>query len=199
MADYHFILNKLGIVQAAYHFDEKAVESTPTPFKPYKLGERRDMNTGRSEELMFSNLNTPVFADIILVSDAPNFEAKIQLIAAVIEVSQAKIIERTTVRGRNGTVKEYWSMDDYSVRIRGALIEPRPDVYPREQTETLHAVLNAPNSLKVVSRFLQMYGIYEITVKDFTFLPVEGKTNVQFFDIQAYSDEPEELIIKNDT
>ncbi len=196
MADYRFILNKLGIVQAVYKFDDKAAETTPTTFPTIQGQASQYMTTGRRDELMTTYLGTPVFADIILANQAE--DRKIQLIASVVEVSQSKIIERTTVRGRNGTVKEYWSMDDYSVRIRGALIDPRPDYYPKDVVDTLQLLLAEPESLKVVSRFLQLFGIYEITVSNYTFLPIEGKTNVQFFDIQAYSDEPEELVLKNE-
>ena len=196
MTDFRFILNKLGIVQAVYQFDNAPVDSTPSLFPTIQGKETQYMTTGRRTELMTTYLGTPVFADIILSNQAE--DRKIQLIASVVEVSQSKIIERTTVRGRNGTVKEYWSMDDYSVRIRGALIDPRPDYYPKEVVETLQLLIAESESLKVVSRFLQMFGIYEITVKDYTFLPIEGKTNVQFFDITAFSDEPEELVLKNE-
>ncbi len=193
--NYHFMLNKLGIVQAVYQFDEKTVDSTPTSFQNFQRKEAQNMTTGRNTE-MTTYLGTPVFADIILANQAE--DRKIQLIAAVVEVNQSKIIERTSVRGRNGTVKEYWAMDDYDVRIRGALIDPRPDFYPKEAVEYLISLLKQAESLIVVSRFLQMFGIYEITIKDYAFPPIEGKTNVQFFDIMAYSDEPEELIIKNE-
>jgi Domain of unknown function (DUF6046) len=196
MADFRFVLNKLGIVAAVYTFPNDPAESTPSVYQQFKAGESQNMTTGRHTDNMTTYLGTPVFADIILTNQAE--DRTIQLIASVVEVSQSKIIERTTVRGRNGTVKEYWSMDDYSVRIRGAVIDPRPDYYPKEVVDTLQLLLAEPESLKVVSRFLQLFGIYEITVKDYTFLPVEGKTNCQFFDIVAFSDEPEELILLNE-
>jgi Domain of unknown function (DUF6046) len=196
MTDYRFILNKLGIVQAVYSFPNDPAETNPSVFPQFNPLESQNMTTGRHTELMTTYLGTPVFADIILSNQAEN--RTIQLIASVVEVSQSKIIERTTVRGRNGTVKEYWSMDDYSVRIRGAVIDKRPDYYPKEVVDTLQLLLAESDSLKIVSRFLQMFGIYEITVKDYTFLPIEGKTNCQFFDIVAFSDEPEELIVKNE-
>ena len=149
MTDFRFILNKLGIVQAVYQFDNAPVDSTPSLFPTIQGKETQYMTTGRRTELMTTYLGTPVFADIILSNQAE--DRKIQLIASVVEVSQSKIIERTTVRGRNGTVKEYWSMDDYSVRIRGALIDPRPDYYPKEVVETLQLLIAESESLKVVS------------------------------------------------
>jgi hypothetical protein len=196
MADYRFILNKLGIFQAVYNFPTDPAETTPPLYPAFKPLESQSMTTGRHNELMTTYLGTPVFADIILSNQAE--DRTIQLIASVVEVSQTKIIERTTVRGRNGTVKEYWSMDDYEIRIRGALIDKRPDYYPKEAVDTLQLLLAEPESLKVVSRFLQMFGIYEMTVSSYTFLPIEGKTNCQFFDITGYSDEPEELILLNE-
>jgi hypothetical protein len=78
------------------------------------------------------------------------------------------------------------------------LIDKRPDYYPKEVVESLHLLLAEPESLKVTSRFLQMFDIYEIAVKSFTWLPIEGKTNCQFFDFTAYSDMPEELLIREE-
>jgi hypothetical protein len=197
MPDYSFILNKFGIAQRVpYSLPTEQEGSKPTEFDQIKGYESNYMTTGRNQDKLTTYLGTPVFADIILSNQDEN--KSIQLTACVVEVNQAKIIERTTVRGRNGTVKEYWSMDDFEVRLRGAIIEQRTDYYPNEEVQNLHDLLKLPESLKVVSRFLQMFDIYELTVKDYYFPPIEGVTNVQYFDITCYSDEPEELILKNE-
>ncbi len=188
----------LGNVQV-FEFPNTA-ESPPQ--KTYNLPTPKESNymtTGRKTEALTTWLGTTVFADIILSNGKSGSEERtVQLISCLVSANQSKIIERTTVRGRNGTVKEYWSMDDYAVRIQGAILDQRPDYYPQDEVRKLIELLALPQSLQVVSRYLQMFGIYELVVKDYDFAPIEQKTNMQLFDILCYSDEPAELILKRD-
>lgn len=188
----------LGNVQI-FDFTNKPEGGKRTNFNLPQPTESHYMTTGSRSEPLTTVLGTKVFADIILSNGKTGSEEKtVQLISALVSVDQSKIIERTTVRGRNGTVKEYWSMDDFSVRIQGAILDNRPDYYPQSEVKKLVDLLALPQSLQVVSRYLQLFGIYELTVKDYAFAPIEQKTNVQFLDILAYSDEPVELIVKNE-
>jgi Domain of unknown function (DUF6046) len=187
--DYRFTLKNFGLENVKVYRFPEAQEGKQTDYPQQQGQESHSMTTGRKTDKLTTWLGTTVFADIILSNGKSGADEKtVQLLAALVSVSQSKIIERTSVRGRKGTVKEYWSMDDYSVRIQGAIIDQRPDYYPQVE----------PQSLQVVSRYLQMFGIYELTVKDFEFAPIEKSPNVQLFDMTCYSDEPDELILKNE-
>lgn len=197
--DYRFILKQFGLENVKVYRFPEAQEGKQTDFPQQEGRESHYMTTGRKTDKLTTWLGTTIFADIILSNGKSGAEEKtVQLLAALVSVSQSKIIERTSVRGRKGTVKEYWSMDDYAVRIQGAIIDQRPDYYPQAEVEKLVQLIEMPQSLQVVSRYLQMFGIYELAVKDFEFAPIEKSPNVQLFDMVCYSDEPEALILKNE-
>jgi Domain of unknown function (DUF6046) len=195
--EYNFLLKNFGLENVKVYRFEDAPEGKQTEYPKQNAQESHYMTTGRKTDKLTTWLGTTVFADIILSNGKSGAEERsVQLISALVSVDQAKIIERTPVRGRRGQVKEYWSMDDYSVKIQGAILDQRPDYYPQIEIEKLIELLELNQSLHVVSRYLQMFGIYEIAVNNFTFAPIEQSPNVQLFDIMAYSDEPEELMVK---
>jgi hypothetical protein len=195
--DYRFILKNFGLENVKVYRFPEAEAGKQTDYPQQNAQESHYMTTGRKTDKLTTWLGTTVFADIILSNGKSGAdERSVQLISALVSVDQAKIIERTPVRGRRGQVKEYWSMDDYSVKIQGAILDQRPDFYPQEEIEKLIELLELNQSLQVVSRYLQMFGIYEIAVNNFKFAPIEQSPNVQLFDIMAYSDEPEELVLK---
>jgi len=113
-------------------------------------------------------------------------------------VSQAKNIVTTSVNGKIGTVKEYISLNDYVINIRGAITSDAPEVYPTEEVDKLLKVLKAPASLDIVSGFLNRFDINKVVVTGFDTPEREGFRNWQGFTITLLSDEPEELTIKRE-
>jgi hypothetical protein len=157
------------------------------------------MTTGRKTENLTTWLSTKVFADIILSNGKTGTDEKtVQLVSALVGVDQKVIMERTNFNGRNGAAKEYWALDDFSVRVQGAILDSRPDYYPQAEVKKLIDLLKLPQSLQVVSRYLQMFGIYELVLDSFSFAPIDARTNAQFFEILFYSDEPIEIALKNE-
>lgn len=113
------------------------------------------------------------------------------------EISQSKNIITTALQGYNGTVKEYISDGDYQIKIRGAVVDKNPMRYPKEQVQNLYEVCKANRAVPVVSQYLQLFGIYDIVIKDFSFPQREGTRNTQFFELDCISDAPIILIITN--
>ncbi len=140
-----------------------------------------------------SLLGTLVFSDIELFIDD---ETKLYLQNVLFSISQNKNIVTTAVNGRKGTIKEYISEGDFTVHIQGLIISD-DNSYPRADVETLRELLVADQSLKVISPFLELWGIYEIAVTDYNIPQKEGFQNTQPFDITALSDQPIELIIND--
>lgn len=150
------------------------------------------LNSGGENQKIMSPLGTPVFADIKLGNKANTSE--IQLIWALCTVNLLKNIVKTSIQGRNGTVKEYINMGDYSITIQGGLFDENPSRYPYEQSYKLVQLSKLGESLKATSEFLQLFDITDIVIEDVTFTQVSGRQNVQLFNIQALSDQPIELI-----
>jgi len=113
------------------------------------------LNTGSSTQEVTSYLGTPVFADLTLKLDEQDDGLNIQTV--LFDVDQQRNIITTAVQGRNGTIKEYISDGDYSVTIRGILVDEDPYTYPATQMQELLALLQAPQSLVAVSGFLQLF------------------------------------------
>lgn len=122
-----------------------------------------------------------------------------EFIECIITVNQEKNIVTTPLQGRNGTIKEYISDGDYSVTIdagisnytegddTGASLE-----YPIDKVTELQKILNLPETLKVQSDFLEVFGIRSAVVKSF-YLSQETHSNRQSIQIMMLSDEPYEI------
>lgn len=160
-----------------------------------------NMHTGTEGRQPISPLGTPVFCDMILTAST-TFETSflpetttetIQLLWVLVEVTQTKNIVKTQMLGKDGTVKEYISMGDYIVKIRGALVNTFRKDYPKNKVEKLVRIFKKNQALDVVSEYLMMFGIYNLVVDDFTMGQQEGKQNIQKFEATCSSDEPLKL------
>lgn len=104
------------------------------------------------------------------------------------------IVKRSIAKAPNfiGTVKEHWSQDDYSITITGMLfgsneIGAPQNTFPREDFEKLREYCTSPTGLEVQCEPLQLLGINNIVIEDFSF-PFSKGENVQAYDIKATSD-----------
>ena len=105
-----------------------------------------------------------------------------------------KLIKRSVSKSKNliGTIKEWWSQDDYKIRITGSLIGQQmigdaSRTYPREAFERLRDYCTSPEGLEVQCEPLQLLGINHIVVEDFDFPFTKGE-NVQAYEMVALSD-----------
>jgi hypothetical protein len=110
-------------------------------------------------------------------------------------VTQDKIITRTQVPGRRGTVKEYIGEDDFNINIRGSIVSEYPLIYPREEVSLLIEFLRLPKQLPIASEFLQLFDIHSFVVDSYTVAEKLGSRNEVPFEIHALSDWAEEIIL----
>lgn len=116
---------------------------------------------------------------------------------ALITVRQQKIIKKTTIQGRAGTIKEYISQGDFDIEIRGCIISPYPNVFPEDDFRTFTETLDREESIEVVCEFLSRIGdgIKFITVDDYEISEILGTRNQVDFVIKASSDRTEQIIL----
>jgi len=146
----------------------------------------------RDPELYKSALGTPVVIDLTFQSvtytdftqNRQVTTDQVRVETVLCTVSRPTIIVKTQIQGRNGTVKEYISKDDFQVSING-IITGQNGQYPEAEALAVQRMAEAPVSIPVVSRFLNGMGIYNI-----------GGISRQDFSINAISDEPLELQIQ---
>jgi hypothetical protein len=143
-------------------------------------------------ETVVGMLGTPLFSDVTLQSTSDPAR-QITLDTALVTISRAKNIGRSTVTGRNGTVKEYFSMDDFEISISGQLTDEIPTRYPQEAVTLLKKLLEMPEAIKISGPFFAMFEIFNVVVYNYKFDQKEGLQNAQFFEIKMWSDTPVEL------
>lgn len=114
---------------------------------------------------------------------------------AMIDVSQNKVIVKTAVNGRNGTIKEYIYKDDYRITIRGILVG-EGNSYPYELKKQLQAIFNVNAAVEVVSKTMNDIGIQAIVMESMEMTDIEGYNNVCTYSITAVSDKGVLLTIK---
>lgn len=117
-------------------------------------------------------------------------------VETVLELERAKIIVKTNMQGRDGSVKEYISMDDWSLNFKGFFINYENDLYPEEKVETLLRIYEKKIPLKITSKWLSRWGIERVVMENISFPTFEGFSNVQPFELRCLSDDPITLTIE---
>jgi hypothetical protein len=162
-----------------------------------------------TKEVALSYLGTPLFfpmtIDGVLLPNAP-----------LITVSAVKNVVKTPVAGRDYTVKEIVSLDDYKINIKGIATNYDPingvakntsstvyeefpedwlvllnNLYKRKQSEKTKDTISLP----VQCDFLRMLGIHYIVIERISFPPMVGVQSALAYELEAVSDENIELVL----
>lgn len=112
---------------------------------------------------------------------------------ALFEIDLPRNIVKTPVAGRNGTVKEYMSDDDYQIKITGSLVNPVATLPPEQLIRALHQYCKAQTEIKVNSSILAYLDIFTIVIERPKFIQRAGYRNVFDFELQCVSDTPFEI------
>lgn len=159
-------------------------------------------NVPRDKAIATSALGTPVYCDITIYGGSYEGATagqtisfpQINLQSVLISVTQNKVIIKTEIAGRNGTVKEYIGLSDYLVTING-IITGENGVRPRQAIADFVKMLVAPIPIKVASQYLQDMGIDSLCIETYDLPQDEGGYNYQTFQLNCISDLPEEIRI----
>ncbi len=159
------------------------------------------------EAKKLSWMGTPIIFPITIPSDtfkvyAPNGEIIKQVIPAfdmpatsLVDFSRAKNITRTPILGNNGTVKEVYGFDDWSIRIRGICLNEPKIRTAKDQVKCLLQYEKVAGSIGILGEQFIEKEIHAITIESIDFQQVQGKPDVIPFEIRAVSDEPLILVL----
>jgi hypothetical protein len=162
--------------------------------------EERDAQIGTSKIF-----NTPIYSNITFNTgsyvDQNNRTINYAVNGLVIEdclvtVMNTKNIIKTSLQGRNGTVKEYISDGDYQIKIEGRIYGNGMNDYPQELVQKLHGICLAPQSINLTSTFLKLFNIEDIVIESYNIDQQEGVRNCQPFVLNCVSDYPL-ILLKN--
>jgi len=188
-----FLLQSLGMhwAKAFLFFPKKTLETGSTDFSGIELTAiNNDQTFVVSKESKSSLLGVPVFCDLVL-SSPDDVTKKLNIINPMVTVQQARHITTTIVQGRNGTVKEYISDDDFEITIDGALFT-NDGSYPETDVKLLIELLRLPKELNIYSYLLQLFDIHSAVVTNYRMSQTLMK-DMQLFSITMKSDIPFEI------
>jgi len=177
-----------------------------------RLIPRYFFNEDPTEETDFrSYLGTPVYSPLEFLKTSGtsldnslavgesngNSQVLLRIDTVLIAVSQTKNIVKTPIMGRKGTIKEYISDGDFMIDIRGMIVSPYPQYFPKDEVSLLNELLSLSKAIPVACDFLQLFGIESMVVEDFFISQKLGSRNEVPFEILALSDLAEEIILNS--
>lgn len=195
------VIPSVPLAQLIRTFNLTSIRPLAVRDNPYE--NKIDQADDRDPELYKSSLGTPVVIDLTFnsvtytdfIQNRQVTTEQVRLQTVLCTVTRPSIIVKTQIQGRNGTVKEYISKDDYAVTING-IIAGENGQYPESAALAVQRMCEAPVAIPVVSRFLNGLGIYNIVVEDYSMPQTAGGISKQEFTINSISDEPLELQIQ---
>ncbi|MEB0302392.1 DUF6046 domain-containing protein [Mucilaginibacter sp. 5C4] len=113
------------------------------------------------------------------------------------DITGQDIITKTMMTKKKGSVKEYITEDDYSITIRGILINYDSQEYPEQQLQDLMQIIKCKKAMSVTSQVLNLMDIHSLVIERANWPSSEGFQNIQPFELECLSDEPAELEIKS--
>lgn len=113
--------------------------------------------------------------------------------AATIVINQTRNIVKTPIQGRNGSVLEYISDDNYEINVKAIMCGLDPDTAPLTELEQLLGLLTEPNELVLSCDFLTTFSIQYAVPMSYTVTQIEGSVNQIQIDMRFISDEALEL------
>lgn len=168
---------------------------------PY-AGDLAKYKSTQDKKLYQSPIGTPVFTEFKILNDSYIDEYgktitfnTMTFLTVLMVVNQPKIIAKTRINGRQGTVKEYFGFDDYQITINGT-ITGQNGSHPYADVKALKAICDAPIPVDVVSKYLQNLGIHSIVIESSSFDQEAGGYSKQNFTLECISDVPVELEVK---
>ena len=103
------------------------------------------------------------------------------------------LAKRQVAKGKiRGSIKERWTLDDYSIRIEGVIIGV-DGRYPKAEVQRLKEYLEAAK-VSAYCPIFELFGIIRIVFESWEFPHTSGEAN-QNYSIQALSDDTYKLLL----
>jgi hypothetical protein len=112
---------------------------------------------------------------------------------ALITATQEKNIVKTSVQGRNGTIKEYVSDGDWQISIRGVIVSESSNKRPSEELKKLDLFRSYNVDIDVISNFLFDLNVVTLVITNVTYEQREGMRNVYDYTLTCLSETPFEI------
>jgi hypothetical protein len=115
----------------------------------------------------------------------------------LIGISCSKNIIKTAIDGMDGTFKELYSMNDYTITIKGiAVDEENPDRYPQVAINRIREICEKRKSVEIINPLTTYFNIGLIAIESWDIPEVQGAFGMQPYTITGVSDKEYQLILK---
>jgi hypothetical protein len=152
----------------------------------------------QGDKILFTIFGTPQVMPlkIKLKSESSN-DFWLLPVEPMISIDGKNIIAKRNVakkRDGGGSVKEYWTQDDWTINISGLLTNPNTTEYPWSDFNKLKKYCEAKEPLEVLNPEFDKLGVTHIVIESFSLPFTKGPEN-QTYTISAVSDKSWDLFI----
>lgn len=113
--------------------------------------------------------------------------------ATMVDFSQSKNIVKTDMLGANGTVKEIFGFDDWSIRIRTLCIAD--EMSAKDYAKNIIKWSKVIQGIDVEGELFNVKDISTLVIEDIDIKSIEGRPNVIPIELSCISDQPIDLIL----
>ena len=116
--------------------------------------------------------------------------------SALVTINQIRNIVKTDIQGRNGSIKEYISMGDYTIRIEGMIVSQdvnAPMRFPEEEVDAFKEIMEFTsdtndNNLDIICPLVNKFAT-RVVVEEYELKEIQGSINALEFSISLLSDD----------
>ena len=108
------------------------------------------------------------------------------------------ILRNVAKKKGRGSIKEYWTEDDWTINVQGTLTTPTSENFPEADFKQLIKYLTAKEPLDVACPALERIGVTRMVISERSLPFTKGPEN-QNFSFKALSDDDWQLLIKRNT
>ncbi|REC47877.1 MULTISPECIES: DUF6046 domain-containing protein [Chryseobacterium] len=113
--------------------------------------------------------------------------------ATMVDFSQSKSIIKTDMLGANGTVKEIFGFDDWSIRIRTLCISD--EMSAKDYAKNIIKWSKVIQGIDVEGELFNRKDINILVIEDIDIKSIEGSPNVIPIELNCISDQPIDLLL----
>jgi hypothetical protein len=159
-----------------------------TPLSPARIIEEMAINSSTTVDISKSKNLLGIDIEMPLKLETPDGEMWEFPVEVLVNVKGShKRIDRYPLRGKgSGTHKERWSMDDYTVEIKGVLVDLKNGAYPEQDSLILREIMEYGQGW-VECPLLRIWGIERLAYDSWD-IPFTTGVPLQEFSISAKSD-----------
>lgn len=160
------------------------------PFPNVDDAQRPDERTPINDGLKHSGANGVYY---MMPTELNGWQLPLEPLMAV---NSSKKIVKTSLTGntRRGTVKEIINTNDYTINLRGVIINEISNDYPFDDVERLRELYEVNEAVTIVNALTKILAIENVVITGFKLPEMVGRPNAQAYEMNMISDEDFVLI-----